>query len=282
MILGALVLAIASLFPLGCHATQALILNASFTMVGGETRTAHNGKCQLRLQRDGNLIARRRISDSEEYKTAWSTGSMERSDDYTATLDSATGMLQIWKNQVKVYTTVRSADPYNNSGEPPYTLVMDENCVLTILGKEYDNDGTFDVPIWQNIRRSLTNTDVLKRGEILQGFHHLCSCPERQGRDYCVTVPMFIALQEDCNLVQRVGHDWADAGDVVWSPNVARPQADDCYVYVDQDSVGLFEGTFEDVSRNVGHPARPERYWRTDYGNWEETEVHDDNGFYAD
>ena len=87
-------------------------------------------------------------------------------------------------------------------------------------------------------------------------------------------------------MVQRVGTDLADAGDIMWtpSPNIAIPNATDCYVYVDQTFVGLFEGSFGDefVDRAVGHPMRDGLYWNTGEANWEETELHGDEGFIAD
>eukprot|EP00978_Attheya_sp_CCMP212_P049745 scaffold703060_cov138-Attheya_sp.AAC.1 len=91
-------------------------------------------------------------------------------------------------------------------------------------------------------------------------------------------------VTQDCNIIQRTGRDPADFKNggiyVVWKAEIEDddelPQSKNCYVYVDKNFVGAFEGNFIESERDIQHPQRTGRYWRTKKGNWEETQVQDD------
>jgi hypothetical protein len=222
-----------------------------------------------------------------ELRQVWSTGALGAEADYTATLNNGTVKIRTG-NENPVYSTVRASDEFEAAGQAPYRLVIDNDCVLSILGQVTDtySDETYDVQIWTSVRGWMTNGDVMQRGDIMTGFHYMQSCGN-SGSQYSYTVPMHTMVTHDCNIIQRTGRDPADlsngGGDKVWTADIDEfPASKNCYVYVDKNFVGAFEGNFIESERNIQHPERTGRYWRTNKGNWEETQVSDDQGFYQD
>lgn len=119
--------------------------------------------------------------------------------------------------------------------------------------------------------------DVMLRGDILQGRFLLCC----ESKRYCVDVDSFLVLQHDCNLVQYVGNDLSDKADVVWSPGIGLGQGSECYVYVGDNFIGAYEGTFYEDERDSEDPRRDRLYWQSATDNWEETQLVTDEGFFA-
>ena len=265
-----------------------VLLEESDKLVTNKRVSAFGGRCVVRLTKWGNLFVDRSDMDSPfphpETGTVWATGAFTGPLDYEAALNSDTGALEIKVDgEAPVYKTVRKADSIDDDyyalTRNPYKLVVDEDCRLKVLGVNEFGEET----IWSNIRSGLDNTDVLQRGDILTGSHDLCVL-NRSGRkkDYCAPVPMHILLQSDCNLVQRVARDPADYSfgtDVVWALNRNQGANEDCYVYVDKNSIGLYRGSFDEAERDVGFPKRKKRYWFMEKKGFEGIWLYGDDGF---
>jgi|Transcript_29657 hypothetical protein len=293
VLVGVILMSRSSFLPV-CHAAsdevEVVLKDKESLLVG--TLEFNNGKCAITLQKDGALKTRRKsdLYGNIEFRQVWSTGALGDEGDYTATLDDGTLKIQIG-NEDPVYSTVRASDDFEAAGKEPYRLVIDDDCALSILGEVTDSyDGySYDVRIWTSVRTWMTNGDVMQKGDIMTGFHYMQSCAS-SGNQYSYTVPMHTMVTQDCNIIQRTGRDPADfengGGDVVWKAEIddddALPESKNCYVYVDKDFVGAFEGNFIESERDIQHPQRTGRYWRTTKGNWEETQVSDDQGFYQD
>ena len=142
--------------------------------------------CKMEVRRDGSLVASRKVDG--DFNVAWSTApSGEDSGVYTANLQGDGSMIVFRDHKSsgyeETYRTVRQAIPQYETGTTktgPYQLVMEPDCVLHITGETtcyYDDDDgkTYRTPVWSNIRSSMTNTDVLLRGESLRGFNEVCS-----------------------------------------------------------------------------------------------------------
>lgn len=259
---------------------------------GNNKIQAFRGRCLLILNTNGNLFVQRfdlnNGSIFPKYEgIPWSTGGFEGPDKYSAALNPETGMLEIKAGGNPVYKTVRIADPdedygYTSIAKGPYRLVMTENCDLAILGT-IDN-GKEDVSIWRNIRSTLENTDVMQRGDILRGWYELWNYDrkDKNNKDYSVSIPMQITLQNDCNLVERVGSDKVDSylgNDIVWSSDRRLGTNEDCYLYVDRDSIGLYRGNFDETEREVGYPERKGRYWFKEKKAYQRVWLNGDDGF---
>eukprot|EP00978_Attheya_sp_CCMP212_P005744 scaffold12860_cov54-Attheya_sp.AAC.5 len=287
VLVGVILMSRSSFVPV-CHAAsyEVVLKNKESLHVG--TRQFNNGKCAITLQKDGALKTRRKesIYENAEFRQVWSTGTLGSKGNYMATLDDGTLKIQTG-NENPVYSTVRASDEYEAAGKAPYRLVIDDDCVLSVLGEVTYSDGTYDVQIWTSVRLWMTNGDVMQRGDIMTGFHYMRSCGN-SGKQYSYTVPMHTMVMHNCNIIQRTGRDPADfedgGGDVVWKAEIddALPKSKNCYVYVDKNFVGAFEGNFIENERNIQYPERTGRYWRTKKGNWEETQVSNDQGFYQD
>jgi hypothetical protein len=253
------------------NANNVVILKQGVKLQAGKTLRTPNRACSLTLQRDGNLIARRRgpfwskpgTFDPVPSSISWTSGAADNQGDYYVTL-TPDGNLQVrnTNNDIIVFTT-HVHNP--NTPNAAHQLVFTEKCALRVMRKEANED--FATRVWTNIHEWLDNfsafdypglDNVLQRGEYFSypGHNFGTACSSDL---YCVNVPYTLYLQHDCNLVTRVGHDAGDADAVVWSAGVAHRNVEECYLLVDSHDVALYEGSFD--------PSLPEdatrlnKYW---------------------
>ena len=243
---------------------------------------ALGNRCRIELGDDGNLVTKR------NGRVTWSTGPapMGENANYRLTVTGQGSLLvEVDRDDgIDVYRTVRDAIPeYSeyfkyNWWDAEYSLVFDTDCNIHVMAKIWFQGSQQQIPVWSNMKKELTKMDVMLRGDILQGTFHLCCDSKR----YCVDVQSFLVLQNDCNLVQYVGNDLSDKSDVVWSPGIGLGEGSECYVYVGENFIGAYEGTFYEDERDLEDPRRDRLYWQSATDNWEETQVLSDEGFYAD
>ena len=262
-----------------------------------------DGACRLTLQRDGNLVARRRgpywpkpaTSDPIPESISWKSGS-RGSGDYFATL-TTDGNLQVIRrgtnNQVVFSTHVFA--PTN--GTATHELVFTDKCALLIMR----HSGADINRVWTNIHGWLDNfsadeypglDNVLTKGEFFtypgQNYGQVCGT----GANFCMNVPFSLRLQQDCNLVTFVGHDFGDAAAVVWSAGVAQLKPSDCYLLVESNNVALYKGSFDPTLPTDS--ARPGKYWsipssffdvdgyRPGMPNWYQVLINNEGNMYLD
>jgi len=262
-------LATAALLPLFALGDDNALLKQGDILEPGTTLKSRDGSCQLSLQRDGNLISRRRgpfwtkpASWEPIHKSVTWTSGAHKVGDYHATL-TTNGNLQVLDGTKIVYSTHVYGPSHDNA---MHELRFTETCALRIMRRE-EHEEEFR-RVWTNFHVVLDNfsaqdspglDNVLQRGEYFtypgQNYGTVCGT----GADFCMDVPFSLRLQHDCNLVTFVGHDHGDVAAVVWSAGVARPNAVDCYLLVDSNDVALYEGSF-DPSRPVNETP-PGKYW---------------------
>lgn len=253
-------------------AADEVILRQGDILEPGTWLKTSNGACRLKLQRDGNLVARRRgpfwpkaggYSDPIPSSISWTSGSHAVSDYYYAAL-SQEGNLQVRENDIGpdpvVYTTKVYAPSLANA---THVLVFTDKCALRIMRREGDEYHR----IWTNIHEWFDNfsadenpgmDNVLHKGDYYtyptQNYGTVCG----KGANFCYQVPFSLRLQHDCNLVVFVGHDQGDLSAIVWSAGVAR-NVSDCFLLVDSHDVALYEGSFDPtLPRDYSFPNK---YW---------------------
>jgi len=253
-----------------------IILGNGNYMNGGDSHT-ENERCELRVMKDGNLRVRRFDSIKGDFRVTWNTGFKPASDYYTVLLTSR-GTLKISTDRGNkvVYETARFADATGVT--LPYILHMDDDCILRINGTDPHDGQLYSRTVWSNVRSTMTNMDVMQRGDIMVGSTAVCP---RQ-KTNCVEAATHIRLLPNCQLKQSVGRDMADAGAGVWRANYNATGVQECYVYVDKDFVGLFRGRFDKWPRGITYPNRTGLLWQTAKGNWDKVQVNGDSGFHAD
>lgn len=262
---------LAATLPFWTLAADETILAQGEKLNAGSSIATSNGACRLSLQRDGNLVARRRgpfwpkpgkSSDPIPQSISWTSGAHSKGN-YFATITSQ-GNLQVihrGDNQVMYSTHVYAS----SNSSATHELVFTEKCTLRI----YRNEGERPDRVWSNIHEWFDNfsaedypglDNVIGKGEYFtypgQNFGKVCGGTTNR---YCFNVPISLRLQHDCNLVAFVGHDMGDNAALVWSAGVARPNASDCFLLVDSHDVALYEGSF-DPSKPVDFTA-PTKYW---------------------
>ena len=263
----------------------------------------HDGYCAVGLTTEGRLYVGRKVDayGYYPYTEAWSTKSSDLgSGDYYAKINQDDGSLEIYKSQSEgdkvSWRTAAYASPlspwYPNVTKP-YLLKIDETCVLRLIGKHSYEDGIImDREIWSNSRRSMTNYDIMQQGDILSGHIYMCS-DGSSGHVFCVdSISSYLRLQNDCNIVQKVGVDGADDeyASIVWDSKSDQKGDPDCYIFNNGDFIGVFEGKWDDYDRETLYPERQGLIWRTPekyesgytQDNWEETSLSDDKGFLPD
>ena len=244
------------------------ILSQDYFMFGSEK--AFDGRCRIELLEDGSLVTKR------DGQITWSTGPSPYGEivSYFAHL-KYDGRLVIGVDgdagDDEFYSTVKSDVPYVYD-DPQFTLDFDSDCFLQINAKSTEGEDKRTM-VWSNMRSHLITGDVMGRGDILQGSFHMYS----DTKDYGADIKSFILLQNDCNLVQFVGNDLSDRGDVVWSPGISRGEGAECFVYIAPNFIGAYEGKFLNDGRI---PDRSNLYWerKIDDGAW----LGSDEGFHAD
>lgn len=258
--------------PLLALGEEAILSQGSF-LEAGKSLTTSNGACRLSLQRDGNLITRRRgpfwpkpgNSDPIPESVSWTSGSRGRGD-YFATIQTD-GNLQVIRrgstNQVVFSTHVYASVDDSATHE----LVFTDKCALRI--RRLSSAGNvIDTRVWTNIHEWLDNfsaddrpglDNVLAKGEFFSypGQNHGTVCGT--GAKFCMEVPFSLRLQNDCSLVTFVGHDQGDRAAVVWSAGVSLPNGSDCYLLVDSHNVALYKGSFDPTLPRDS--KRPGKYW---------------------
>lgn len=252
------------------------ILRQGETLLAGKSITTLNGACRLSLQRDGNLVTRRRGpfwskpgkgSDPIPQSISWTSGA-HGIGGYYAILTNE-GNLQVISrtnnNQVMYSTHVYA--PTNTSAT--HELVFTEKCSLRIMRQEPNDDGWRHF-VWTNIHEWLDNfsaddypglDNVLAKGEYFTypGQNYGRACGGNNTR-YCFNIPISLHLQHDCNLVAFVGHDHGDYAATVWSAGVARlNSASGCFLLIDSHDVALYEGSFDPTAPVESTP--PGKYW---------------------
>lgn len=231
----------------------------------GESLSAHNGACRLRLTKTGVLQVQRKFENHPIYKdnyvTAWTSGVAQNKGDYFASLNRD-GNFVVYerhkgqKNSVAYRT--RTNDPSNVGAT--ITLNFDKTCRLSLYSDDAYN-AKFHGFLWDNIKRSLTGYKLLQKGEM---FH------DRENAYYSgpclgVELPVTLYLTHDCNLEMFIGTDLATryyyVGNV-WDANVTRPDLEDCYLYANANGLTLHEGVFKKKERKFIKNL-PGEYWAT-------------------
>jgi len=136
----------------------------------------------------------------------------------------------------------------------------------------------------------MTKLDIMQQGDILSGFlPSLCSDGSSR-HVYCVQSITHLRLQNDCNIVQKVGLDGAkeEYASIIWDSKSEKTEI----LIVTFSTMGtLLEFLKENGMIMIAtfDPARQGLIWRTPrkneqgdvQDNWEETEL-GDRGFYPD
>jgi len=255
-------------FPLLVLGSDEVVLKEGSVLEAGESVLTGNG-CRLSLQDDGNLIARRPgpiwnepgFSDRKAEIKSWKSGAHESNGEYYAILQDD-GNLQVIRSPEEVVYTTHVFPPTSSSAN--HKLIFTDKCTLRITRIE---DGSTTTE-WTNIHESFDNFSrqnmVIGRGEFYtyptMNYGSVCKWSmDCKPADFCLDVPFSLLLHNDCNLVVFVGHDLGDKTRVVWSPDVPRPNAMDCYLLIDSNDVALYEGSFDPTLPLDS--ARPGKYW---------------------
>ena len=251
-----------------CDDDKYPILSQDYFMYGSEE--AFGGRCRIELLEDGSLVTKR------NGQITWSTGASPygESVSYFAHLKyDGTFVIGVDgdEDSIEFYSTVKSDVPYVYD-DPRFTLDFDSDCNLQVNARSIEGEDK-RVMVWSNMRSHLITGDVMGRGDILQGSFYMYSDSKSYGTD----VKSFILLQHDCNLVQFVGSDLSDRGDVVWSPRIGRGAGAECFVYIAPNFIGAYEGKFLNDGRI---PNSSDLYWsrKIDDGAW----LGSDEGFHED
>jgi hypothetical protein len=236
---------------------------------GGRLREADEIKadygCKLQMYGDGNFVVRRRIqgmdSDRNQFRTSWSTGVQPEEAVYALELANDGNLEVINEDRNKVvWTTNLEGDTTNKSHE----LVIDGACRIKL---QWDGED-----VWENIK-----TIPFKAGQVLQRGDIFRMKVNFTPIEFVIAHPFslhyILALQNDCNLVQSTGTDYANPGSVVWTSGTTRLDGADCYMYLDKGSVSLYKGTF-DSSLGFGD-VRPHQIWSTPPGWLDESDNSD-------
>jgi hypothetical protein len=214
--------------------------------------------CKLQLYGDGNFVVRRRIqgmnSDRNEFKTSWSTGVQPEDAVYALELANDGNLEVINEDRNKVvWTTNLEGDTTNKF----HQLVIDGACRIKL---QWDGED-----VWENIKTSPFKAgQVLQRGDIFRMKVNFK--PIELVIAHPFSLHYILALQNDCNIVQSTGTDYANPGSVVWTSGTTRVDGADCYMYLDKESVSLYKGTF-DSSLGFG-AERLHPIWTTPPGWW--------------
>jgi hypothetical protein len=251
------------------------ILRQGEKLKAGKSITTSNGACRLSLQRDGNLVARRRGpfwpkpgmgSDPIPQSISWTSGAHVVGD-YYATLTKQ-GNLQVISRGANGNQVVYSTHVYSpTNASATHELVFTEKCTLRIMRQEPNDDWRHFV--WTNIHEWLDNfsadeypgkDNVLAKGEYFTypGQNYGQACGGNNTR-YCFNVPISLYLQHDCNLVAFVGHDHGDYAATVWSAGVARKSSSGCFLLITSHDVALYGGSFDPTAPVDSIP--PGKYW---------------------
>lgn len=250
----------------------------------GESLSAHNGACRLRLTETGILEVQRRFENHpiyrDDYVTAWTSGVAQDSGDFFARLnrDGNFVVYERHKGRPKgqkysVAYRTRTNDPSNVGAK--ITLEFDKACRLTLYKNKAPGTSHYhpnDVFLWTNIKFFLTGTEPggAWPAEPLGTYYMLLQKGEMfydnwvwNGRCLGVQLPVTLYLTHECNLEMFIGTDLAtryhNVGNV-WDANVTRPELKDCYLYGNTVGLTLHEGLF---NKN-GPPCiknRPGQYW---------------------
>lgn len=237
--------------------SRAVVMKEGQVWQSGEKRFYHEYRCQVKLQEDGNFVVKRLVGQPHymTYQTSWHTPPGSSDFDHYAKLDGYDGSLKVYQQAGDsssddagvIYTSnVGNPEALNDFVEPlprEHQLTINEECVLEIFRG--------DRALWTNNRAGGLGgvagiSDYLQRGEMMHMnvCHHGC----HEGDDVCLWVPNTLVLQQDCNLVQFRGMDWADYLKdkvVLWSSNTSDKSVEDCYLYSDNDRVRLYAGTLD-------------------------------------
>jgi len=267
------------------------------------TKTFHGGKCRVGLShRFGNLYVERGVDvyGYLQHETFFSSSSSNLGPgNYYAKINQDDGSLVIYKSQSsgdKVsWRTASYADSsfHENTSDitKPFRLKIDEACVLRLVGKIENDEGTLeDREVWSHIRDRMTKLDIMQKGEIMSGFiPSLCS-DGSSGHVYCVQSITSHLLLLGCNIVQKIGLfvTYFEESINVWDSNSVKIGDPDCYIFNNGDFIGVFEGKWDDYDRKTLYPERQGLIWRTPekdeqgnvQDNWDETQLYGDRGFY--